>query len=234
MSNSTQPQLTLISHKLCPYVQRAAIALEELGIEYRRVDIDLDNAPDWFTRLSPLGKVPLLRIDDGSVLFESAVIAEYVNELGGGALLAQDPLRRARQRAWIEFASATLDNIGSLYTARGRKSFERVGAQLDGKWRQLEAALAERGYFEGDRFSLVDAAFAPVFRYIDLFEQMLERNFVDEYPRIGQWRHRLARRASVARVVRQDYPTLLLEFIGKRDSWLGDRARKLLAGQYAA
>jgi glutathione S-transferase len=215
-------------------VQRAAIALEELGIEYRRVDIDLDNPPDWFTRLSPLGKVPLLRIDEGTVLFESAVIAEYVNELGAGALLAQDPLRRARQRAWIEFASAMLDNIGSLYSARGHDSFERFGAQLDGMWRQLEAALADDGYFDGDSFSLVDAAFAPVFRYIDLFELMLERAFVDEYPRIKQWRPRLAQRASVNRAVRKDYPTLLLEFIGKRESWLGDRAREILAGQYAA
>jgi glutathione S-transferase len=234
MKNSTQPQLTLISHKLCPYVQRAAIALEELGIEYRRVDIDLDNPPDWFMRLSPLGKVPLLQIDDDTLLFESAVIAEYVNELGAGALLAEDSLRRARQRAWIEFASATLDNIGSLYSARGHEDFERVEAQLDSKWRQLEAALAVDGYFDGDSFSLVDAAFAPVFRYIDLFEQMLKRNFVAEYPRIGQWRRRLAQRASVARVVRKDYPTLLLEFIGKRESWLGERAREILAGQYAA
>jgi glutathione S-transferase len=234
MKNTTQPQLILISHKLCPYVQRAAIALEELGLEYRRVDIELDNPPDWFIRLSPLGKVPLLQIDDSTLLFESAVIAEYVNELGGGKLLADDPLRRARQRAWIEFASATLDNIGSLYSARGRESFDRVDAQLDGKWRPLEAALADSDYFEGDSFSLVDAAFAPVFRYIDLFEQILQRNFVDEYPRIGQWRRRLAQRASVIRVVRPDYPTLLLEFIGKRESWLGDHAREILAGQYAA
>jgi len=234
MKNPEQTRLTLISHKLCPYVQRAVIALEELGIEYRRVDIDLDDPPDWFTRLSPLGKVPLLRIDDGTVLFESAVIAEYVNELGAGALLAQDSLRRARQRAWIEFASATLDNIGTLYSARGRDSFERAGAQLDGKWRQLEAALGAGSYFEGDSFSLVDAAFAPVFRYIDLFERMLERDLLDEYPRIRQWRGRLARRASVERAVRRDYPTLLLEFIARRESWLGDRAREILAGQYAA
>jgi len=234
MKKPEQTRLTLISHKLCPYVQRAVIALEELGIEYRRVDIDLDDPPDWFTLLSPLGKVPLLQIDDGTVLFESAVIAEYVNELGAGALLAQDSLRRARQRAWIEFASATLDNIGSLYSARGRDGFERAGAQLDGKWRQLEAALGAGSYFEGDSFSLVDAAFAPVFRYIDLFERMLERDLLDQYPRIRQWRGRLARRASVERAVRRDYPTLLLEFIARRESWLGDRAREILAGQYAA
>lgn len=234
MTTSSQHQLILISHKLCPYVQRAAITLEELGVEYRRVDIDLDNPPDWFLRLSPLGKVPLLKIDDDTLLFESAVIAEYVNELGGGDLLASDLLQRARQRAWIEFASATLDNIGALYNAQGNKNFERVLAQLDGKWRQLEDALADNGYFEGDSFTLVDAAFAPVFRYIDLFEQLVERDFLGEYPRIGQWRALLASRESVIRVVRHDYPTLLLEFIAKRHSWLGEQARQLRAGQFAA
>ena len=82
--------LALISHNLCPYVQRAAIALEEMGIKYHRVDIDLDDPPDWFRQLSPLGKVPLLRINNEELLFESAVIAEYVNELGHGDLLSNN------------------------------------------------------------------------------------------------------------------------------------------------
>jgi glutathione S-transferase len=231
MNATTQPQLTLISHNLCPYVQRAAIALEELGIEYRRVDVDLDIPPDWFIRLSPLGKVPLLRIDADALLFESAVIAEYVNELGGGELLASDLLQRARQRAWIEFASATLDNIGALYSVQGAAKFEQTASQLDSKWQQLETALPDSGYFSGKPFSLVDAAFAPVFRYIDLFEQMVDRDIVGNHPRINQWRGLLGRRESVIRVVQSDYPTLLLEFIAKRHSWLGECAREFLRSQ---
>src|SRR5262249_292305 len=46
--------LTLISHDLCPYVQRAAIALAEKGVGFRRVDIDLSNKPEWFRAISPL------------------------------------------------------------------------------------------------------------------------------------------------------------------------------------
>ena len=45
MINAPQHPLTLISHKLCPYVQRAVIVLEELNIDYQRVDIDLDSPP---------------------------------------------------------------------------------------------------------------------------------------------------------------------------------------------
>ena len=234
MINATQHPLTLISHRLCPYVQRAVIALEELDIDYQRVDIDLDNPPDWFLKLSPLGKVPVLVVDNETVLFESAVIAEYINERGAGELLATDSLQRARQRAWIEFASATLDNIAALYSASGSNSFERVAGQLDAKWQQLEDALPADGYFAGAEFTLADAAFAPVFRYIDLFEQLVERDFVDEFPRINEWRRLLARRESVVTAVSRDYPTVLLEFIGKRNSWLGERARGLLTKQFAA
>jgi len=234
MIDATQHPLTLISHKLCPYVQRAVIALEELNIDYQRVDIDLASPPDWFVNLSPLGKVPLLLVDNETLLFESAVIAEYVNERFSGGLLASEVLPRARQRAWIEFASATLDNIGALYSAPRSKSFERVAEQLDARWQQLEDALPESGYFAGEDFTLVDAAFAPVFRYIDLFEQLVDRDFLAEYPRIGAWRLLRARRDSVVKAVARDYPTLLLEFIGKRDSWLGERARGLLEKQFAA
>ena len=47
---------TLVSHHLCPYVQRAVIALREKQVPFERIDIDLANKPEWFNALSPLGK----------------------------------------------------------------------------------------------------------------------------------------------------------------------------------
>ena len=227
-------RLTLISHKLCPYVQRAVIALEEQGIAYKRIDIDLNNPPDWFLQLSPLGKVPILVVDDEKVLFESAVIAEYINEIGNGELLSSTPIEKARERAWIEFASATLDNIGSLYIVAGEKNFARAETQLEAKWRQLEKNLTQSTYFSGDNFSLVDAAFAPVFRYLDLFEQFAELEFLKLYPKVESWRGALAQRASVKKAVSPEYPTLLAEFVAERKSYLGKHARAYLAEKVAA
>ena len=60
-------QLTLVSHHLCPYVQRAAIALLEKGVPFSRVMVDLAAKPDWFTATLAAGKVPLLRAADGTV-----------------------------------------------------------------------------------------------------------------------------------------------------------------------
>ncbi len=90
--------LKLISHKLCPYVQRAVISLTEKGVPFERVDIDLDNKPDWFLKISPLGKVPVLQVGD-KVVFESAVILEYLEEIQPKPLHPKDPLTRAEHRA---------------------------------------------------------------------------------------------------------------------------------------
>ena len=103
-------ELTLISHPLCPYVQRAVIALSEKQADYQRIDIDLRNKPAWFLALSPTGKTPLLKAG-GQAIFESAVICEYLEDTLAPALHPADALERARHRAWIEFASATLNGI---------------------------------------------------------------------------------------------------------------------------
>src|SRR4051812_13364367 len=84
------PSLKLVSHKLCPYVQRAVIALMEKGVPFERVDIDLANKPDWFLAISPLGKTPVLQVGDTAV-FESAVILEYLEETQPNALHPADP-----------------------------------------------------------------------------------------------------------------------------------------------
>src|SRR6201995_237633 len=106
--------LKLISHKLCPYVQRAVIALTEKGVSFERIDIDLANKPDWFLTISPLGKTPVLLVGDHAI-FESAVILEYLEETQPKPLHPADPLRRAEHRAWIEFGSTVLGHIADFY-----------------------------------------------------------------------------------------------------------------------
>src|SRR5437868_6427344 len=97
-------RLKLISHKLCPYVQRAVIALSEKDAAFERIDVDLSNKPDWFLAISPLGRTPVLQVGEVPI-FESAVILEYLEETEPKPLHPADPLARAEHRAWIEFAS---------------------------------------------------------------------------------------------------------------------------------
>src|SRR4051794_22704716 len=162
---SGQAKLTLVSHKLCPYVQRAVIALSEKGVPFTRRDVDLAHKPDWFLRVSPLGKTPVLLVSE-TAIFESAVILEYLEETQANPLHPADPLARAEHRAWIEFGSAILNDISGLYAAADEAAFRAKAAALRDKFARVELRL-NAPWFDGERFSLVDSVFGPVFRYFD-------------------------------------------------------------------
>jgi glutathione S-transferase len=212
-------QLKLISHKLCPYVQRAVIALTEKGVPYERIDIDLANKPDWFLAVSPLGKTPVLLVGDVAI-FESAVILEYLEETQPKPLHPADPLSRAEHRAWIEFASAVLNDIAGFYAAPNEAAFKAKASQIEQRFARLEARVAASPWFDGENFSLVDAAFGPVFRYFDLFDEIADFGILAGKPKLARWRIALAARPSVRAAVRAEYPTLLRDFIDRRNSWL--------------
>lgn len=215
--------LRLISHKLCPYVQRAVIVAAEKDIPFVRVDIDLANKPEWFLKISPTGKVPLLEVtaSDGTVhiLFESAVIAEYLDEIAGGRLLPADPLQRARERAWVEYASATLGDIGKLYSAPTADQFAEAESGLKARLAALEGEIAGP-WFAGERFGLVDAAFGPVFRYLDVFADRGGIRLLGGLPKTLAWSKALAARPSVNSAVAPDYAQRLVDFIGAKQSYL--------------
>jgi len=212
----------LVSHKLCPYVQRAVIALKEKQAPYERIDIDLAAKPEWFIALSPLGKTPVLRVGSEAI-FESAVICEYLDDTVGPALHPSAPLQRAKHRAWIEFASATLNTIWGFYTAKDMPAYQSHAGALTERFKQLENVLGDGPYFNGTAFSLVDAAFGPVFRYFDVFDRISGIDFFAETPKIRAWRQALAARASVRAAVSDDYPDLLKDFVIRQGGVLGQR-----------
>jgi glutathione S-transferase len=227
------PTLALISHRLCPYVQRAAIALTEKAVPFDRIDVDLANKPAWFTVISPLGKTPVLKVGDIAI-FESAVIIEYLEETQLMPLHPDDPLRRAEHRAWIEFASATLNDIWGFYTAPDEAPFAAKAKALSGKFETLERRLGDGPYFAGHKFSLVDAAFGPVFRYFDVFDRIGDFGILAGKPRVAAWRKALAARPSVRDAVAADYEKRLWAFLEGRKSHLSrlmapDGARALAA-----
>nr|WP_315235702.1 glutathione S-transferase family protein [uncultured Albidiferax sp.] len=205
-----QTQLTLISHPLCPFVQRAAIVLLEKGVPFDRIDVDLAAKPDWFLALSPTGKVPLLKVGqpDGpdAVLFESMAICEYLEETQPGAgLHPGDPVARAQHRAWIEFGTATLAEAWQFLNAKDRPTADAKQAAFQGRLQQLETVLVEGPYFGGAAFGMVDAVFAPLFRYFDILDPTVSQPIFENLPRVTAWRTALARRQSVAAAVAGDY-----------------------------
>lgn len=218
-------RLILVSHALCPYVQRAAIALHEKGVAYETAMIDLSRKPDWFVAISPLGKTPLLRVarDDGTeaVLFESNVICEYVEDtVPEPPLHPNDPLDRAHHRAWMEFGSAVLADIWGLETTQDAAVFRAKQHAIAAKLARIETALGSGPYFAGERFSLVDAVFGPVFRYFEVFDRIHDTGVFTSVPKVRAWRGALAARPSVSAVVVPDYADRLMDFLRRHDAHL--------------
>ena len=222
------PTFTLLSHPLCPYVQRAAILLTEKGIPFERKNIDLANKPTWFLQLSPLGKTPVLMVDDEAI-FESAVICEYLDETQAPRLHPEHPLQRARHRAWMEFGSTILSSIAAFYNAPDEKTLILKANEITKKFVQIELALGERGgYFSGSHFSIVDAVFGPIFRYFDAFELIDDFHFFKHSPKVRAWRQQLALRPSILGAVGEDYQDLLKIFLVNRQSALSKRMERNL------
>jgi glutathione S-transferase len=219
--SQTSTKLTLISHHLCPYVQRAIVALTEKQVAFDRIYIDLANKPAWFLAVSPLGKTPVLMVDD-TAIFESAVILEYLEDTQPNPLHPEDPLRRAEHRSWIEFGSAILNDIAGLYTAPNAEAFKAKAETLSSKFGRLEGRLGAGPYFDGETFSLVDAVFGPVFRYFDVFDQIGDFGILGDKPQVAAWRAALSERASVRNAVAPDYAQRLGRFLTSRKSYISD------------
>ncbi len=215
-------KLTLISHQLCPYVQRAAIVLLEKQLPFERIDIDLANKPAWFLKHSPLGKTPVLLVQ-GQAIFESAVICEYLDEITTPRLHPQDALLRAQHRAWMEIGSSVLNNIGAFYSAPDEVTLQAKAKEIHTRFSQLEAILGTGPYFSGADFCVVDAVFGPVFRYLDIFDQIADFWMMKDLPKVNAWRAALAKRPSVQHAAHPEYPKLLRQFLLQRNAAISQR-----------
>lgn len=216
-------EIHLISHHLCPYVQRAVIVLLEKGLPHERTYIDLADRPAWFHIKSPLGRVPLLETRE-TVLFESQVIAEYLDEITPESLHPVDPLEKARQRAWIEFGSETLAAIGGFYSAPDADTFEQKRAALRQKFERITREISGP-YFAGTEFQLIDGVWGTVFRYLDIFEKIGDFDLTRDLGALERWRQTVQERPSVQDAVPTGYDERLRAFLGQRNSHLGALAR---------
>ncbi|MFP4615808.1 MAG: glutathione S-transferase family protein [Thiohalorhabdus sp.] len=215
-------KLELISFPLCPFVQRSIITLLEKGAEFETTYIDLADKPDWFLAISPEGKVPVLRVDDSEVIFESAVINEFVNEVTPGDLHPEDPVRRAHNRAWIAFGEQLIFDQYQMMIAEDATGFEDRWHQAEHRLARLEEAITGP-LFNGADFSLVDAAFAPLLQRFAIMERIVDLSDYGDFPRIRAWWQALAERPSIPGSVPEDFEAQLRAYFREKASHFGQQ-----------
>ena len=184
-------KLELVSFKICPFVQRAVITLLYKDIPHNITYIDLSSPPDWFKQLSPFGKVPVLKVDDEHVIFESAIIDEFLDEICPGNLLPSDPLQRAIDRSWIDFGSSVILDFSGLIHSVDADKFDSKLQVVKNEFDWLEKKLGNGPYFNGDDFSLVDIAYAPLFMRTDMLNMADELYPSSRFPKVSDWANKL-------------------------------------------
>jgi glutathione S-transferase len=192
-------QYLLVSFKTCPWVQRAAIVLREKGVEFEFRHITPDNRPDWFLAISPHKKVPVLRVDDSVSLFESNAIAEYLDETIAPRLHPSDPVARALNRAWTDYVPTFSSTVTGHAYAKTEADYNASIAGIETAFGRLEQALEKNGagrFFNGEDYSLVDAAYAPFLQRYAFLDRIKPLGKIEAYPRLKAWSDALLARKS--------------------------------------
>lgn len=171
-------------------------ALEELGIPYEKVEIDLqarDQDKSGYRALNPNGKVPLV-VHDGVPIFESAAIMIHLGETFGVErdLFPAAGLERAEALKWLVWTNVTFGAAaGRFLEAKGTKAEEGARTELEKLFAIVDSDLKEKTYLVGGTFSLVDVHVASFVRWISMFGFPTER-----WPAIHTWLRRCLSRPS--------------------------------------
>ncbi|KAI0703306.1 glutathione S-transferase C-terminal-like protein [Earliella scabrosa] len=164
-------QITLYTAKICPYAQRAEIALAEAKAPFTRYEIDLQNKPEWYApKVNPASKVPAIAYGGPTVppdqpspqstkLAESLILVELIADLFPSSnLLPADPILRARARFFIDGVSTKLNPAWHAFLqGKSTQGAEDLYAAVA----HLEALLPPEGGFAVGPYSIADVAISP-------------------------------------------------------------------------
>lgn len=211
--------LELISFKLCPFVQSSITTLLYQGIEYKITFIDINDPPQWFDEVSPTAQVPILRVDNNIVIFESTVINEFLNDIGNRNMIPDEPLQRAAHRSWTQFCSAILGDIFNLIGAKNQEAFEDIEYDILDKLDKLEAVKTHSTYF-GDNLNLIDTIYAALFMRLNLLKPAHDMLDISRYPKLTAWSQQLLDLECVKKSVVPELPQIYISMVKMREGYI--------------
>ena len=195
-------KIELITSEVCPYAQRTHMTLIEKGLEFERREVDLANKPDWFLKVSPYGKVPVVKIGE-RVVWESAIINEFVEEsFPDPALLPRDPYLRAQARIWIDFCNTRwVEHSYDLLFAKDKTKQDELRGKVveDLRFMEFEGMRrlsAEGPFWLGSGISLVDLTYYPFFERFGALAHYRQVAIPDDCLRTIRWLDLMRRRES--------------------------------------
>ena len=195
--------MKLLGNARSPYVKKVVIALKEKGVAYDYLEVSAGDPA--VGAANPLAKIPTLIRDNGETLFDSPVIAEYVDGLNGApSLIPTNFADRIEVRRWEALADGVTDAAVALSHEEREPADKRKGAaftakqtkKIDGGLAALDSALAKSEYLHNGAFSLGDVACYCMLTYLDRTQPTFD--WRTAYPNLARFEQSLAARPSVA------------------------------------
>ncbi len=201
--------MKLVGTLTSPFVRKVRIVLAEKRIECE-FEIDIPwNEDTHVGHFNPLGKVPVLVLDDEETLFDSRVIVEYLDTVTPVSRLIPDLSRtRIQVKRWEALADGTCDAAAAIFLERKRPIDKQSGEWMERQKRKIDQALnamaielGERHWCVGDAYSLADIAVGCCLGYLDF--RFSEIKWRDDYPNLGRLHDKLMKRTGFADTVPQ-------------------------------
>ena len=196
--------MKLLGTGTSPYVRKARLVLLEKNIPHDYV-VDPPRGPgSHVAQVNPLGRIPALILDDGTCVFDSPVIAEYVDTLNDTPILIprDDALARMRVKRWEALADGIMDSAVVVRTENIRPAEKQDADNIRRHNEAISRALAyaadllgQREWCEGASITLADLALVSALVYLDL--RQAERDWRSAHPNLAAWFARLSTRPSI-------------------------------------
>ncbi|KGJ87540.1 glutathione S-transferase family protein [Colwellia psychrerythraea] len=186
--------LKIVSFKICPFVQRVTAALEAKKIPYEIEYINLNDKPQWFLDISPNGQVPILVTENGSTLFESDAIIEYIDDEFGDLESNLSNEDKAIDRAWSYLAAKHyLTQCGTMGSkSKSKSTFEERTANFIKSFEKVEQKLTgDTTFFKSDELSKVDIAWLPLLHRAAIIKEHSGFDFLCGLPKVQAWQKAL-------------------------------------------
>jgi glutathione S-transferase len=200
--------MKLLASPLSPYTRKVRIVLAEKRIDCELEMVDVAPAENPVNRYNPLGKIPTLVLDDGTALYDSRVIVEFLDNVSPFSRLIPDDKRdRVQVRRWEALADGVLD-AGLLVryeslrdpSEQSKSWSDKQLARMQRGMAQMASDLNGRGWCHGDRYSLADIALGCCLGWLG-FRKPGGLDWHGEYPGLAKHYAKLLERAPFAETV---------------------------------
>src|SRR5512141_1381197 len=202
--------MKLLGSLTSPFVRKARIVLAEKRIEYT---FELDNPWDAKSRVpdaNPLGKVPVLVLEDDSTLFDSRVIVEFLDSVSPlNRLIPSNNREKIEVKRWEALADGVLDAAVAVVMERRRPAKQKSEAAIKRQMDKIERGvavmardLADKPWCTGNAFTLADIACGVALGYLDFRHGQYDWRVL--HPNLAKLAAKLAERPSFADTAPQD------------------------------